>query len=231
MQRYSQGEKIIVVVPARNEASVITEVTSGLGALGITVLVVDDGSTDATGSLAERAGAIVLRHCINRGQGAALATGTRYALELGAQVVVHFDADGQHDPRDVARLVEPVATHRVEVALGSRFLGAAPALPLVRRVTLQLGRIFMRVFSGLSLTDPQNGLRAFSRRAAEQVEITHDGMAHASEILDTIADRQLSYLEVPVMVRYTPYSLSRGQGSLNAWRIVRELIISKFFSR
>lgn len=224
------GPKIIAVVPAYNEAAVIGDVVRGLRAVVGQVVVVDDGSRDGSGELARAAGATVLRHLINRGQGAALETGTRYALRQGAEVIVHFDADGQHDPADVARLVAPVASGQVAVALGSRFLGSAANLPWSRRLILKLGILFTRMFSGLRLTDTNNGLRALSRAAASRIRLTHDGMAHASEILDIIADLNLPHVEVPVTVRYTPYSLTRGQGSMNGFRIIGKLIIEKFFT-
>lgn len=222
--------KIIAVVPAFNEALVISDVIRSLRTVVSDVIVVDDGSTDETARNASAAGATVARHLINRGQGAALATGTQLALQHGADIVVHFDADGQHDPTDISLLIAPIVSGNIEVALGSRFLGRAEGLPLLRRVTLKLGVLFTRFFSGLKLTDVHNGIRALSRRAAEQIHITHDGMAHASEILDQVADLKLSYVEVPVTVRYTPYSLARGQGSMNGFRIIAKLISSKFFS-
>lgn len=220
--------KIVAVIPAYNEAAVISEVINGLNPY-VDCVVVDDGSADSTSELARRAGAIVVRHLINRGQGAALETGRRYALQLGADVIVHFDADGQHDPKDIAVIVEPIVKGKVDVTLGSRFLGEAVSLPLNRRLVLRLGILFTSFFSGLKFTDAHNGFRAFSRAAAEEMRLTHDGMAHASEILDIIAEKNLSYIEVPVTIRYTKYSLARGQGSLNSIQIIRKLIVEKFF--
>jgi glycosyltransferase involved in cell wall biosynthesis len=221
--------KVTAVVPAYNEAAVVADVVRGLRAVVTSVVLVDDGSTDDTARRARQAGATVARHLINRGQGAALETGTRLALGAGADVVVHFDADGQHDPADVPRLVAPVAGGVADVALGSRFLGQAANLPLARLVTLKLGILFTWLFSGLRLTDTHNGLRALSRASAERIHLRHDTMAHASEVLDYIADLNLRYVEVPVTVRYTPYSLRRGQRSRNALRIVRKLVVGKFF--
>ena len=220
--------KIVAVIPAYNEAVVISGVVNGLKPYADCV-VVDDGSVDSTGELARRAGAIVIRHLINRGQGAALENGRRYALPLGADIIVHFDADGQHDSKDIAVMVEPIAKGEVDVTLGSRFLGETVALPFTRRLVLRLGILFTKFFSGLKLSDVHNGLRAFSRAAAEEIRLTHDGMAHASEILDIIAEKNLRYKEVPVTIHYTAYSLARGQGSLNGLQIIKKLIIEKFF--
>ena len=194
--------------------------------------MVDDGSVDATGAEARDAGAVVLTHVINRGQGAALQTGLEYALAQGADVIVTFDADGQHRAEDIETLVAPVRDHGFDVVLGSRFLhGSAripPHIPMMRRVTLQLGVIFTRWISGIRVTDTHNGLRAFSRRAATQMTIRQDRMAHASEILDTIARRRLRYCEVPTDVRYTEHSLRKGQPSSAAFRIALDFLLGRW---
>ena len=221
--------KVIAVLPAYNEAAVISDVIARLNAFVDRVVVVDDGSSDSTGDLAKRAGAFVVRHLINRGQGAALETGTRLALDFGADVIIHFDADGQHDSKDIAAMIAPITERQMDVVLGSRFLGKAVSFPIGRRLILHLGILFTCFFSGLKLTDVHNGFRAFSRAAAMQISLTHDGMAHASEILDIIADKNLRYVEVPVTIHYTAYSLGRGQGSGNAVQIVWRLLINKFF--
>jgi glycosyltransferase involved in cell wall biosynthesis len=219
----------IAVIPAYNEAGNITDIVERTKAYVDEVVVVDDGSIDRTSELAIRAGAKVLRHLINRGQGAAEQTGTDWALNQGAQFVIHIDADGQHDPADISNLLAPLATGDYDISLGSRFLGAAQNIPLARRLILGLGLIFIRAFTGLNLTDSQNGFRAMTRSTAQFIRITHDDMAHASEILDQIAEQKLRYVEVPVTISYSAYSLERGQSNLNSLRIVWRLIIEKFF--
>ncbi|MFA5954728.1 MAG: glycosyltransferase family 2 protein [Patescibacteria group bacterium] len=221
--------RTIAVIPAYNEARGIYDVVTDVRRYVDEVIVVDDGSNDATTSLARSAGAVVLCHSINRGQGAALATGVALALEERADIIVHFDADGQHDAHDITLLTEPIRDGRADIVLGSRFLGHAVNLPLKRRILLKAGILFTRFFSGIYLSDTNNGLRAFSRSAATKLPIRHDGWAHASEILDGIADLKLRYVEVPVTVHYTPYSLAHGQSSVNALTIVRDLVIEKFF--
>lgn len=216
-----------IVVPAYNEARVIREVVAGLLALTRHVVVVDDGSRDGTAAEARAAGAAVIQHLINRGQGAALRTGMDHALARGAKVIVTFDSDGQHDPADLPALVGPVAAGECDVALGSRFLGEAVNMPWVRRVVLRGGIWFTRLVSGVKVTDTHNGLRAFSRRAAEVIEIHQDQMAHASEILDELPRRGLRYREVPVKIRYSDYSMEKGQSSMNSVRIVLDFLFHK----
>jgi glycosyltransferase involved in cell wall biosynthesis len=213
---------ILVVIPAFNEEASLGRVMSGLFAYGYTtIVVVDDGSTDRTAEVARAAGAIVLRHVINRGQGAALQTGTAYALKAGAEVVVHFDADDQFNPSDIAGAVDRVSAGQADVVLGSRFLDKRSRLPWSKHYILfPLTRLINRWFTGLALTDGQNGFRVLSKRALEKIVITHDGMAHNSEIIRQIARQKLSYEEYPVEVRYHRY----GQGLRGGVRIVGELL-------
>lgn len=220
-------QRVFVVVAAYNEESVIAEVLRELSAVVPDIVVVDDGSTDGTYRTACRHARWTLRHPVNRGQGAALQTGISFALQQGAGVVVTFDADGQHRPEDIPRLVESLDRERCDIALGSRFLGSAEGLPASRRLTLKAAVLFSRVASGLSLSDAHNGLRAFTRRAAELVDLRLDRMAHASELLDQIARSGLPYCEVPVHVRYTEYSTQKGQRMGNAPRILFHYLLGR----
>lgn len=221
--------KIMVVIPAYNEGQVISEVVAKVRPLVDEVVVVDDLSSDNTGPQAGVAGAKVLRHCINLGQGAALRTGTSYALSQGADIIVHFDADGQHDPADIEKLLAPLKNGQAVVTLGSRFLagGEAMGITVSRRWLLVLARKWVYWWTHLKLTDPQNGLRAMTRSAAEQIVWKQDRMAHASEILEEIARLGLTYQEVPVTVHYSEYSKHKGQKNINAWRIIWRLILGK----
>jgi polyprenyl-phospho-N-acetylgalactosaminyl synthase len=200
-----------VVIAAYNEARAIGRVLTGLSALPHRILVVDDGSTDATGEVAAGAGAEVLRHPINLGQGAALQTGIDYALLRGASHVVTFDADGQHRAEDIAALIAALSAHAADFALGSRFRGAAVDLPPLRRVMLRAATLFTRATTGLDVTDAHNGLRAMTRRGAARIRLRQNRMAHASEILHQIAASGLRYVEVPVTIQYSRYSLAKGQ--------------------
>jgi glycosyltransferase involved in cell wall biosynthesis len=215
------------VVPAFNEARVIGEVVRELRASGWRVVVVDDGSGDATGEVAASAGARVLRHMVNRGQGAALQTGLAFALRRNARYVVTFDSDGQHSVDDIPSLLRPLLEGRVDVVLGSRFLGSAERLPVRRALLLRGAVLFTRLVSGLRVTDAHNGLRAFSAAAAERIHITLDRMAHASELLDQIGASGLPYVEVPVHLRYTAYSRGKGQRSTAAVSILVDYLLRR----
>lgn len=213
-----------IVIPAYNEESAIGAVVAELKAAWPHVVVIDDGSRDDTAAIARQHGATVLRHVINRGQGAALQTGIAYALKRGARAIVTFDSDGQHVPDDVATLVKPIEEGRADAVLGSRFLGTTEAMPRMRRVLLRMAIVFTRIASGARLTDTHNGLRAFSRDAAAKLEITLDRMAHASEIIDQLMRHDISFVEVPVHVRYSDYSKRKGQSGLGAIRVLFDYV-------
>ena len=200
-----------VVIAAYNEARAIGLVLAGLAGLPYRVLVVDDGSTDGTAHIAGHAGVEVLSHPINLGQGAALQTGIDYALLRGASHVATFDADGQHRPEDIAALLTALAANDADFALGSRFRGGAIDLPALRRLMLRAATWFTRRTTGLDITDVHNGLRAMTRRGAGRLRLRQNRMAHASEILHQIAASGLRYVEAPVTIQYSRYSLAKGQ--------------------
>ena len=212
-----------VVIAAYCEEPVIARVVAQLKERGYQVVVVDDGSSDRTGELARAAGAVVLRHPINLGQGAGLQTGIVFALAQGAQCVVTFDGDGQHRAQEVATLVAALDEHGADFALGSRFLGSGVRVPAARRLLLRLATLFTRLTTGLQVTDTHNGLRAMTRRGASAIALRQNRMAHASEILHQIAESGLKYVEVPVTIDYTAYSLSKGQTLADALLILTDL--------
>lgn len=223
-------DRVFVVIAAYNEASALPAVVAEVRERYDHVVVVDDGSSDGTHAAALGCARYILRHAVNRGQGAALQTGIEYALQRGAEYVVTFDADGQHRVEDIAAMVAPVAAGEADITLGSRFLGErAENMPLGRRVALKLAVLFTRVVNRVSLTDAHNGLRCFSRRAAERVRIRADRMAHASEMIDLVRETGLPFREVPVRVRYTAYSLGKGQSSLGGVRIVFHYLVGRLF--
>ena len=218
---------IWVVIPAYNEQQVLGGVLRELVEHNpsFNVVVVDDGSADGTAAEAARIRQVhLLRHPINLGQGAALATGFEYALGEGADVVVTFDADGQMNPSDIDKLVEKINAG-YDVVLGSRFLNIQPqGMPALRKFLLKLAVVFTRTTGRLKVTDIHNGLRAFRSDALEKIVITQNQMAHASEILSEIARNKLRYCEVPVSIRYTDYSKAKGQSILNSINVMYELL-------
>ena len=219
--------KIFIVIAAYNEAKAIRTVVDALLVSYPHVVVVDDASTDATSEGLKDAPVYLLRHCLNRGQGAALQTGIEFALSSGADLIVTFDADGQHDLTDIPAMLAPILAGECDVTLGSRFLGRTEGMPVIRRFVLNGGVLFTRIFSRIKVTDIHNGFRAFSARAAAHIHMQMDRMAHASEILDQIRQSGLRYREVPVTIRYTSYSISKGQSSWNAVKIVFELLLRR----
>jgi polyprenyl-phospho-N-acetylgalactosaminyl synthase len=219
--------RVWVVVPAFNEGSVIGDVVRSLVDRGHRVIVVDDGSPDNTARVATEAGAIVIRHAINRGAGAATQTGITHALRCGADVVVTFDADGQHHPDDIPALVSPIVAGTFDVVFGSRFLDSRSKIPVGRRVLLRLGTLFTRVISRVRVTDPHIGLRAFSRSVASQLSVTMDRFAHASELIDQIHSHRWRFGEVPVLVSYSDYSVAKGQRPSNAVRIALQMLLER----
>ncbi|MCA9263381.1 MAG: glycosyltransferase family 2 protein [Planctomycetales bacterium] len=220
-------EHLYIVIPAYNEGTRLGKVLEQLIPMRANIVVVDDGSSDNTAEIAAAYPVHVLRHVINRGQGAALQTGITYSLRQGAEYLVTYDADGQHQHTDIARMLTPVKEQQCDVALGSRFLDDRSNVPLARRCLLQAARTFTRWTSGLNLTDCHNGFRVLSRRAAAAIQIRQDGMAHASEIYDQIVTRHLAYREVPVQIHYSADTLEKGQSGSNAIRIAFHYLMGK----
>jgi glycosyltransferase involved in cell wall biosynthesis len=218
---------IWVVIAAFNEAAVIESIVSDIVRRNYFVVLVDDGSRDKTGQIALAAGATVVTHPVNLGQGAALQTGIKFALQQGADAIVTFDADGQHRPSDIARLVDALEQSNADYVLGSRFLGSSRGMPLRRRLLLHAAIWFTRTVTGLRLSDTHNGLRAMSREGAQRISLRQNRMAHASELLQQIAASGLPYIEVPVTIEYTRYSLAKGQGLADSVAILFDLSVQK----
>lgn len=214
---------IWVVIAAYNEVGVIARVVVEVRRRGYAVLLIDDGSTDATAAMAEKAGAVVIRHPVNLGQGAALQTGIECALREGAEVIVTFDADGQHRVTDIDVLIDAMAKHNADFVFGSRVLGGAINLPPTRRLLLKAATWFTRMTSGLSVTDTHNGLRAMTPRGARAIRLRQNRMAHASEFLNQVSASKLKYIEAPVTIEYSAYSLAKGQKLGNSLSILVDL--------
>ncbi len=222
---------IFVIVPAYNEANVVRSVLRELMAAGYTIVVVDDGSSDHTWEILQELPVHALRHPINLGAGAALQTGMSYALLKGADVIVHFDADGQHQVRDIEVLTGPILDGEADVVLGSRFLRKrdTEAVPPRRRLLLKCARIVNGFLTGVWLTDAHNGFRALSAEAASQIHLQENRFAHASEILTQIRQSGAHYIERPTSIIYTDYSQGKGQSAWNGIRIVIDVVVRRIF--
>jgi|KBSMisStandDraft_5_1062788.scaffolds.fasta_scaffold13856_3 polyprenyl-phospho-N-acetylgalactosaminyl synthase len=232
MDHPKQQELLFIVIPAYNEASVIAATLAPLMAANHKIIVVDDCSRDGTWSVLENLPVIRIRHTINLGQGAALQTGMEYALQANADIVVHFDADGQHDANQILAIVEPIQAGRADVVFGSRFLRSSDLgeIPPSKRALLRVGRIVSGLITGVWLSDTHNGFRAMSKTAIESIRLRENGFAHATEILDEVRRARLRYVEVPTTIRYTDYSRAKGQPISNAFNILLDMIVRKLFS-
>jgi glycosyltransferase involved in cell wall biosynthesis len=222
-------DRAVVVIPAYNEAQVMRQVLAEILPVFPRVVVVDDGSADATATQARLAGATVLRHCVNVGQGGALETGVRYALEIGADYFVTMDADGQHVPGDALAMLMRLHRERagLDVVLGSRFLGEAQQIGRRRRLLLRAATLLSRRLHGLPLTDTHNGLRVFGRNVAERMRFAHVDMAHASDVYDIIRKYGFRFEEHPVTIRYTDYAKAKGQPMLNAINVLIDFLFNR----
>jgi len=216
-----------VVIPAYNEAPRIGKSLVDLCTKWPNVVVVDDGSADETSEAVRRHPVWLLRHPVNLGQGAALVTGIRFALKRGAEFIVTFDADGQHDVADIDSLLAPLIQGKADIAFGSRFLGRTVGIPKSRQLMLSAAVLVTRALYGMPVTDAHNGLRAMSRMAAAALRITTNRMEHASEILECVREQHLRWTEVPVTIHYTEESLAKGQRTGAAFHLFIRLILEK----
>ncbi|HET9170327.1 MAG TPA: glycosyltransferase family 2 protein [Actinospica sp.] len=221
-------QDVWLVVPVFNEETVIADVLAHVLRTFPNVVCVDDGSRDGSAARILGSGAHLLRHPINLGQGAALQTGLSYALaQPGAEYFVTFDADGQHQVEDVERMIGVLRAKEADVVLGSRFLESAHEVPPLKKLVLKTIATVSGSSRRLGLTDTHNGLRAFNRSVGEKVDITQAGMAHASELVDFLSRSSFRVREVPVTIKYTEYSMSKGQSLLNGVNIMFDLALRR----
>lgn len=221
-----------IIVPVYNHDKLLTSVIDGLQSLGYSnIIIVNDGSdTDIWPTVASK-NITYLEHCINLGQGAALQTGIACAMEKGAELVICFDADGQHDPADIPELVRPIIKNEADIVCGSRFMDSPGVrMPLKRRIIIRMARLVNFIFTGIMLTDAHNGLRALNKKAIETIRLSENRMAHATEILFEVKKHQLRIKEVPVKIIYTDYSLQHGQSSWNSIKIFFDILFYKLFT-
>jgi polyprenyl-phospho-N-acetylgalactosaminyl synthase len=226
------NQDVTIVMPVYNEATIVRSTLTHLLDRFPRVVAVDDGSRDRSVLEIADTDARLVRHPINLGQGAALQTGIRAALQdPRTQFIGLFDADGQHNLDDLSRMVDILRTSTYDVALGSRFTGTATGITTTRKAMLKAGARYLRMTTGLPISDPHNGLRVFRRNAAETLNITAPDFSHANQILDRIRQQKLSYIEVPVNIAYTEYSKAKGQTSVNFINITFDNLIDRMARR
>ncbi len=226
-----EKSRIFVVIPAFNEEGAIQAVINEVCGAGYeNIIVVDDGSSDGTYSKAKQAGAVALGHKINRGKGAATKTGIEAAKLLGADIIVTMDGDGQHDPNDIERLIEPIMKKECDVVLGTR-LKNTKGMPWHKILANHVANFFTWYLFGLWVTDSQSGFRAYSRHAAEVINTRADRYEYDSQVIREIYIYKLKYKEIPIAVRYTEYSMGKiqKQGVMNGFKTLYKMVWSLLF--
>jgi glycosyltransferase involved in cell wall biosynthesis len=221
-----QQPLLYVVLPAYNEAKVLESVIREIHTAGYrNIIVVDDGSRDDTFAVAQKTGAMALRHRLNRGKGAATKTGIEAAKLLGAEVIITMDSDGQHNPRDIAKLIEPIQKKQCEVTLGTRLINPE-GMPWYKIIANKIGNIITWYFYGLYVSDSQSGFRAYARSAVDRINTKTDRYEYDSEVIREIYQYRLRYAEVPIEVRYTEYSMGKiqKQGFVNGLKTLYKII-------
>ncbi|MBB1019104.1 glycosyltransferase family 2 protein [uncultured Dietzia sp.] len=230
-----RNHDVWLIVPCFNEGTVIEEVLRSARGTFPNIVAVDDGSADNSAAAIHRAGAHLVRHPVNLGQGAAIQTGVEYArAQPGARYFVTFDADGQHQVKDVLAMVERVRSEPVDIVVGTRF--GRPRrdddqVPLIKRLVLRTVVLLSPRTRRLGLTDAHNGLRVFNRRVAEDLNLRMNGMSHASEFVELMDSRGWRVAEQPVDILYTEYSMSKGQSLLNGINILSDGFVGKRLPR
>lgn len=221
--------QIAIVIPLYNEEKMIRQTLEELKRVRPKdlIVVVDDGSKDHSYAQACLEGVHLLRHIVNLGQGAALETGIEYAKKMGCKYVVTFDADGQHCAEDIERFVQVLREDKADIVLCSRFLGKAENIPTLKKYFLKIAAFVERIMTGISLTDTHNGFRAINIAKFPDFAITQNRMSHASEIIDLIKRLKMRYMELPCTIRYSDYSISKGQSMMNSVNIIVEYILAK----
>jgi len=215
-----------VIIPLYNEEQVIGDVVAQVRTAFDQIVCVDDGSSDHSADVAAKAGARVVRHPLNLGQGAALQTGFEYALsDPTMKYVLTFDADGQHQIADALGMVERLRAGEADVVFGSRFLDERSKPTFGKKMVLRAAVGYTNMTTHTRLTDAHNGLRAIGRPVLEQIKITQNRMAHASELVAQIGASRASYVEHPVHILYSDYSKAKGQSLWNSINILADLIL------
>lgn len=225
--------KTVIIVPAYNEVEVISttliDLKSALKSTKISadILVVDDGSSDGTGESALKHCDFLLTHKQNCGLGAALGTGIEFAKRYNYDYCITFDSDGQHDPKDISKALTQIESDS-DIVIGSRFIGTHSGMPKARRIILFLGNLITFLIFGVWTTDSQSGFRGLSRRAIHSLSIKSNRMEVSSEFFGEIHRLGLKFSEIPIHIRYTEYSLKKGQKNTASASVLLKLLYKLF---
>ncbi len=224
-----ENQDVWLIIPCFNEGSVIGDVIRNARKTFPNIVAVNDGSSDNSAEAIHAAGAFLVNHPVNLGQGAALQTGVEFARQQpGAQFFVTFDADGQHQVKDVVAMLERLRSEDVDIITGTRFAGQENSqVPWLKRLVLRTVVLLSPTTRKLGLTDAHNGLRVFNKTVADQLNLRMNGMSHASEFVDAMVKNQWRVAEQPVDILYTEYSMSKGQSLLNGVNIIADGFIAK----
>jgi len=215
------NDSVYIVLPAKDEGPRIGRVIQKIIDLGFPlVVVVNDGSSDNTAAIAQQAGAMVVSHPINLGPGAATQTGITYALEKGAEVIVTLDADAQHSPTDIERLVQVLQEEHLDVVIGSRFIQHQDGIPFTRRVFNRVANLFSLLYTGVAMSDSQSGFKVIHRRFAKKLNLSFNGFEFCTEFVSLLKRHSVKYKEEPIHVSYSKETLQKGQSLLNGVRMV-----------
>ncbi|KKH64210.1 glycosyltransferase family 2 protein [Methanosarcina mazei] len=221
----------IAAMPAYNEAHVIAEVILGCKKYVDNVIVVDDGSSDNTAEVARSAGGYVVKHEVNKGYGAALKSCFKLAREFNADVMIIMDSDGQHNPDEIPRLLEPLK-HGADLVIGSRFInGNGKNVPAYRKVGMKILDIATYLAGGILVTDSQSGFRAYGKKAIENVRFDGNNMSAGSEILLYIKDHNLKFTEVEIHCRYDLDQCSSQNLFLHGMEVAFQILKNMGFRR
>ena len=224
-------QEIFIIIPAKDEAPRIQKVIQRTIAQGYeNIVVVDDGSRDDTGKVAKALGAIVLKHPINLGPGAATQTGFEYAIKRNAGIVVTMDADGQHFPEDIVGLIEAMERTNSDLVIGSRFLQRDNEIPFIRRCYNRVGNLITFFLTGVHVTDSQSGMKAIRSSAVRKMNIRLNGYAFCTEIIMLIKELKLTHSETPIKVLYSRETMEKGQSFLNGMKMIGSFFSKRFLN-
>lgn len=218
---------IVAIIPAFNEASRIAHVVQDATQYVSHVIVVDDGSSDATAANARGAGASVVSHLENIGAGGATMTGIEAARILGADIAVTLDADGQHDPADIPLLLKPVLSDSADIVFGNRF-GQRNHIPLIRRIFNGIGNILTLLVTSKWVADSQCGFKILGPRALREVDLRMNGFEFCTEIVREAAIRKWRVAQIPTKVTYSEYTMAKGQSFASGVKTALKILLRSF---